>query len=56
MLNAGRLPATLTKEPISELQSGATLGEDTIEKSTQAMIIASILVPLFMFWYYRIPG
>ena len=56
VLNAGRLPAALTKEPISKLQSGATLGEDTIRKSSQAMIIASILVPLFMFWYYHISG
>jgi SecD/SecF fusion protein len=56
VLNAGSLPAELTKQPISKLQSGATLGEDTIHKSTRAMIIASILVPLFMFWYYHISG
>ena len=35
VLNAGSLPAALTKEPISKLYSGATLGSDTIEKSTQ---------------------
>jgi SecD/SecF fusion protein len=56
VLNAGRLPATLRKEPISKMYSGATLGEDTIRKSTTAMIIASILVPLFMIWYYRFSG
>ncbi len=56
VLNAGALPATLTKQPISRLYSGPTLGGDTITKSTHAMIISSILVPLFMLWYYRFSG
>ena len=56
VLNAGSLPAALSKEPIEKLYSGATLGSDTIEKSKRAMIIASILVPLFMLWYYRFSG
>jgi len=56
VLNAGSLPAALTKEPISKLYSGPTLGDDTIRKSTRAMIISSILVPLFMLWYYRFSG
>jgi len=56
VLNAGSLPAALTKEPISTLFSGPTLGRDTIEKSTKAMLISSILVPLFMLWYYRFCG
>jgi SecD/SecF fusion protein len=56
VLNAGSLPAALTKEPISKLYSGPTLGNDTIRKSTDAMIISSILVPLFMLWYYRFSG
>jgi SecD/SecF fusion protein len=56
VLNAGSLPLPLTKEPVSELYSGPTLGNDTIQKSTNAMIIASILVPLFMLWYYRFCG
>jgi SecD/SecF fusion protein len=56
VLNAGSLPAALTKEPVSELYSGATLGSDTITKSLHAMLIASILVPLFMLWYYRFCG
>jgi SecD/SecF fusion protein len=56
VLNAGRLPAALTKEPISKLYSDATLGADTIEKSTKAMIISAILVPIFMIWYYRFSG
>ena len=56
VLNAGSLPTALAKEPISRLISGATLGEDTIRKGTLAMIISSILVPLFMVWYYRFCG
>jgi len=56
VLNAGSLPAALTKEPISKLYSGPTLGQDTIEKSTRAMIYSAILVPLFMLWYYRFSG
>ena len=56
VLKAGSLPAALSKEPISKLFSGPTLGQDTINKSTNAMIIAAILVPLFMLWYYRFGG
>ena len=32
ILRAGRLPATLNKEPISENQIGSMLGDDTIQK------------------------
>jgi SecD/SecF fusion protein len=56
VLNAGSLPAALEKDPISKLYSGPTLGADTIQKSTYAMIISCILVPLFMLWYYRFCG
>jgi SecD/SecF fusion protein len=56
VLNAGSLPAALTKDPISKLYSGPTLGRDTIQKSTNAMLIACLLVPLFMLWYYRFSG
>ena len=56
VLNAGSLPATLSKEPISEVFIGPTLGGDTIRSSTRAMIISAILVPLFMLWYYRFAG
>ena len=56
VLNAGSLPATLSKEPISEVFIGPTLGGDTIRSSTRAMIISAVLVPLFMLWYYRFAG
>ncbi len=56
VLNAGALPAALVKEPISQMFSGPTLGRDTIAKSSHAMIISAILVPLFMLVYYRFSG
>ena len=56
VLNAGSLPAALTKEPISEVFTGPSLGADTIRSSEHAMIISAILVPLFMLWYYRFAG
>ena len=56
VLDAGRLPAALTKEPISKLFSGPTLGRDTIQKSTRAMLISAVLVVVFMLYYYRFSG
>jgi len=56
ILNAGSLPAALKKEPVRDLTTGPTLGGDTIQKSTLAMIISAIAVPLFMVWYYRFAG
>ena len=56
VLNAGSLPAALTKDPVRDLTTGPTLGGDTIQKSRDAMVISSILVPLFMLWYYRFAG
>ncbi|MBN2578288.1 MAG: protein translocase subunit SecD [Pirellulales bacterium] len=56
VLNAGALPLTLDKHPVQRLIQGPTLGADTIRKSLNAMMISSILVPLFMLWYYRFSG
>jgi SecD/SecF fusion protein len=56
VLNAGALPATLIKEPVRDMSTGPTLGGDTIRKSANAMIVSSIVVPLFMIWYYRFAG
>ncbi len=56
VFNAGALPATLNKEPLSKLYCGPTLGSDTIRKSFIALVIAMVLVPAFMLWYYRFPG
>jgi len=56
VLNAGSLPMALAKEPVMEMRSDPLLGADTIAKSINAMILSSILVPLFMVWYYRFSG
>lgn len=56
VLNAGSLPAALTKEPISKKYIGPTLGADMIRQGSTAVLYACILVPLFMFWYYRFAG
>ena len=56
VLNAGSLPAALTKEPISKQEVGPTLGTDTIKQAGWAMAIAAALVPLFMLMYYRFCG
>ena len=31
-------------------------GKDTIYKSTVSLVVAMVIVPLFMLWYYRFPG
>jgi preprotein translocase subunit SecD len=53
-LRSGALPI-----PIKVVQSrtvGATLGEESIRKSTQAGIIGMVVVILFMAFNYRMPG
>lgn len=56
VLNAGSLPATLSKEPISKLFIGPTLGTDTIERSLHSMVVSLVVVSLFMLIYYRFSG
>jgi SecD/SecF fusion protein len=56
VLNAGSLPAALSKVPVQELESGARLGTDTIKKGTNAMILSALLVIAFMLVYYRFSG
>ena len=56
VLNSGSLPATLSKEPISEMTSGPTLGADTIKSGTIASLVALALVLVFMVYYYRFAG
>ncbi len=56
IINAGSLPAALDPTPVRDMTTDATLGKDTIRQSTYAMIIASIVVPLFMLYYYRFAG
>ena len=56
IINRGALPAALIHTPEREMVTEATLGADTIRQSLYAMIIAAILVPLFMLYYYRFAG
>ena len=56
VLDAGSLPAELSKEPVSQLLIGATLGDDTIRKASTALITAGATVLVFMLVYYRLAG
>ena len=56
VLKAGRLPATLSPEPISEMTTGAQLGADTIQRAQYAMFISILIVMGIMLYYYRFSG
>lgn len=56
ILNAGRLPATLNKTPISEETISPTLGAVTVEKGKYAIACSLAAVVLFMLVYYRLAG
>ena len=56
ILRAGRLPATLKPQPVSESTVAATLGEDTIVAGVQAIMLAFLAVLAFMCVYYRFAG
>jgi SecD/SecF fusion protein len=56
VLTAGSLPTALDKEPISRLETGPTLGQDTIDRGTWAIGVSLILVLVFMPIYYRFSG
>ncbi|MFT9486969.1 MAG: protein translocase subunit SecD [Tepidibacillus sp.] len=54
LLNAGALPLELKE--IQSQSVGASLGMKALQLAVKAGIIGSILVLLFMIFYYRIPG
>ena len=56
VLRAGRLPAVLKTEPITENQIDPLLGADTIQKGTFAITTSIIAVLAFMCIYYRFAG
>ncbi len=56
IINRGSLPAALYQTPEREMITDPTLGADTIRQSLIAMVIAAIVVPLFMLYYYRFAG
>lgn len=53
-LNAGALPVPITL--ISQQNVGASLGQQSVERSLVAGLIGLVLVALFMIIYYRLPG
>jgi len=53
-LNAGALPVPIIL--ISQQSVGASLGQDSLDRSLKAAIIGLIIVALFMIIYYRVPG
>ncbi|MFC1686723.1 protein translocase subunit SecD, partial [Patescibacteria group bacterium] len=53
-LNAGALPVPI--KMVEQRKIGATLGEESIEKSLIAGLFGLLLVALFMLIYYRLPG
>ena len=44
LLNAGSLPASLRPEPISQRNISSQLGDDTIRKGTQSIVISTSAV------------
>lgn len=53
-LNSGALPVPINL--ISQQNVGATLGQESVQKSLLAGLIGLVLVALFMIFYYRFPG
>lgn len=56
ILNSGALPAALKKQPISQFQSGAVLGADTIRKGFTASAVSLVLTLVCVLLYYRFAG
>ncbi|MDR1493976.1 MAG: protein translocase subunit SecD [Planctomycetaceae bacterium] len=56
IMRAGALPADVGKQPISENQMGATLGDATIQSGKISGIIAIAGIFLFMLVYYQACG
>lgn len=53
-LNTGALPVPVTL--VSQQTVGASLGNESLQKSLQAGLIGFLLVALFMIIFYRLPG
>ncbi|MCL2118993.1 MAG: protein translocase subunit SecD [Planctomycetaceae bacterium] len=56
VMQAGALPADISKEPISRNEMGPTLGDATIRSAQISAVIALAGVFLFMIVYYRACG
>ena len=53
-LNAGALPVPINLE--SQQSVGASLGQDSLDKSLFAGLLGFLIIALFMIAYYRLPG
>lgn len=53
-LHYGALPMPLRVESFNRI--GATLGEESVQKSVRAGVVGLVIVLLFMLIYYRLPG
>ncbi len=56
VLDAGSLPAALSKTPIGEEVISPTLGGQTVEQGKRAIIASMLGVVVFMIVYYRFAG
>ncbi len=56
ILRAGKLPASLSPQPISESRIGSLLGAATIEKGTYASILSVFVTLSCLLLYYRFSG
>ena len=56
ILRAGKLSTVLQKEPISENNMGAELGQSTINKGKWAIQLSLVCVLVFVWFYYRFAG
>ena len=54
LINLGALPVVL--EEVYTQSVGATLGQESLEKTVQAGVIALILILVYMIFFYRVPG
>ena len=54
LLNAGALPVEL--EELTARSVGASLGEQAMDLTVRAGVIAGLLIALYMMVYYRLPG
>lgn len=56
ILNAGSLPASLNKDPLSRETISPTLGAETVERSKIAMMFCMAISFVFLLLYYRFAG
>jgi SecD/SecF fusion protein len=56
VLNSGALPAALSREPVAKQIIGPTLGQDTIERGINSLLISVTVVFISVLFYYHFAG